>query len=142
MTLSTILCIYQYYFINFCIKNDISFFSDVRGRCIMNGFATKSSKFSNALTQRSRVVAEGPAPADGIHSLQFLQQQEALNSEFATQQCIMWDHRRCSQLIISYFPVIWQNSFSKHNLIFPSFRKELTLKHYIEIDLPHQSSRV
>lgn len=39
----------------------------------MNDFATKSSKFSNTLTKRSRVVAESPAPADGIHSLQFLQ---------------------------------------------------------------------
>lgn len=61
----------------------------------MNGFATKSANFSNALTKRSRVVAESPAPADGIHSLQFLQQQEALNSEVVPQKCNMWDHKRC-----------------------------------------------
>lgn len=95
MTLSTILCIYESYLMNSCIRNSTSFLSDFRGRCIMNSFATKSSKFINALTKRSRVVAEGPAPADGIHSLQFLQQQEALNSELASQQCDMWDHKRC-----------------------------------------------
>lgn len=126
MTLSTILCIYEYNFKNFCIKNDISFLCDFRGSCIMTSFAKKSSKFSNALTKRSRVVAKGPAPADGIHSLQFLQQQEALNSELAPQQCNMWDRKRCSQLTISYFPVIWQHfSFKASFNFFQHLRKSL-----------------
>lgn len=30
MILSTILCIYEYYFKNICMKNDISFFSDFK----------------------------------------------------------------------------------------------------------------
>lgn len=78
----------------FCITNDISYFRDLSARCIMNVFAIRSSKFSNALGKRSSVAAEDRPPAGGIQSLQVLQQQQVPNAALAAHQHNMWDHAR------------------------------------------------